>query len=695
MSQGQPHPEPALLTPLHPVHDANPDDWPEYDVTNACVTAPDSDDLVPLLTATEHHPLVLTGSLQPLPDEYRNRYIGQGTRRSDTIQVPDVRLFAYGQYADGSVVLWAAGQAGWYTIKPARPYRSIYARMVEAVKMLYFVADMYREERKQGKGKNATPLPPYTAEELFEQYALEMWDDASRSEEARGMIEDHRDFLITSMLGGKEGMDWKKNPLYLYFKRTFPQEHDAVLYRIAGPGKKSTAAQRVARQQSVDSTSTSSSLKRKRGRPRKGESLAGSVAGDASASQTGRKKATDVISLDSSSTTTRSGSRRAAAASAKPRTQPSRGTSQTTRSSAPPTRRTRHTPDAPPTETDGLPNPSPSQPSEHEITTPKAETSDSDDEVTARQARKGRSSLRLKPSASGGKSAKAASKGGKGKAPAFPDLNRDPDDDEEESEDELNSSPTQKRQSESPQPPPPSRHRKRGTTHPHHQPHDPTTDPTSSSNPTNNPPTQTAHLPPTPSTSSSSPPPSPPLAPPTSDPSHLSHTADPLQENTWTCALDGCTHKIYLASDPASQRLIRDHYKLHAYDDDERVRLVGRLQAPSLPVGHLMERVRLVARRRDGEGRDGSRDGDGDGDGDVGGGAEEEVDEREGGRKREDGGQEVMEEKKKEEEEEEGGLGRSHLAVERAKMPSSRYPPPPPAPTAAVAAAIEPIVQRY
>ncbi|KAI7142759.1 hypothetical protein KC316_g16117 [Hortaea werneckii] len=213
MSQGQPHPESALLTPLHPVHDANPDDWPEYDVTNARVTAPDSDDLVPLLKATEHHPLVLTGSLQPLPDEYRNRYIGQGTRRSDTIHVPDVRLFAYGQYADGSAVLWAAGQAGWYTIKPARPYRSIYTRMVEGVKMLYFVADMYREERKQGKGKNATPLPPYTAEELFEQYALEMWDDASRSEQARGMIEDHRDFLITSMLGGKEGMDWKKNPL--------------------------------------------------------------------------------------------------------------------------------------------------------------------------------------------------------------------------------------------------------------------------------------------------------------------------------------------------------------------------------------------------------------------------------------------------------------------------------------------------
>ncbi|KAI7677524.1 hypothetical protein KC322_g15181, partial [Hortaea werneckii] len=684
-----------LLSPLHPVHDANPDHWPEFDVTNARVTTADSDDLVPLLTASEHYPLVLTGSLQHLPDEYRNRYIGQGTRRSDTIRVPDVRLFAYGQYADGSVVLWAAGQAGWYTIKPARPYRSIYTRMVEGVKMLYFVADMYREERKQGKGKNATPLPPYTAEELFEQYALEMWDDASRMEEARTIIEDHRDFLITSMLGGKEGMDWKKNPL------------------IAGPGKKSTAAQRVARQQSVDSTSTNSSLKRKRGRPRRDESLAGSVAGDASASQTGRKKATDVISLDSSSTTTRSGSRRAAAASAKPRTQPSRANSQTTRSSAPPTRRTRHTPDAPRSEIGTHPDPSPSQQSEHEVTTPKAETSDSDDEVTARQARKGRSSLRLKPSASGGKSAKAASKGGKGKAPAFPDPNRDPDDDEEEeSEDELNSSPTQKRYpNEFPAHEsrlPASRHRKRGTSHPHHPPHDPSTDHAASSNPTNPTP---HHLPPTPSTSSSSPPPT------TSDPSQLNHTADPLQENTWTCALDGCTHKIYLASEPASQRLIREHYKLHAYDDDERVQLVGEFQAPSLPVGHLMERVRLLARRRErgdggqqqqdeeeeGEEREGEE-----GSGDVVGGGAEDVEEGREERKMED------------ENWEQGGprekgttvvQGQSHMPG-RPKMPSSRYPPPPPPPpapapapiaTAGAATAfpsgstgpIEPIMQRY
>jgi hypothetical protein len=53
---------------------------------------------------------------------------------------------------------------------------------------------------------------------------------------------------------------------------------------------------------------------------------------------------------------------------------------------------------------------------------------------------------------------------------------------------------------------------------------------------------------------------------------------------------------VYQASQPGSQRLIREHYALHAYDDDERVQLVKKLQHPSLPVGHLMERVRSQAR---------------------------------------------------------------------------------------------------
>ena len=80
------------------------------------------------------------------------------------------------------------------------------------------------------------------------------------------------------------------------------------------------------------------------------------------------------------------------------------------------------------------------------------------------------------------------------------------------------------------------------------------------------------------------------------DANNLRHEPDPVQEDTWTCALAGCNHKVYFASRPDSQKLMKEHYILHAYDDDERVQLVDRLKHSSLPVSHLMEKVRLQAR---------------------------------------------------------------------------------------------------
>ncbi|KAK4503164.1 hypothetical protein PRZ48_006592 [Zasmidium cellare] len=76
----------------------------------------------------------------------------------------------------------------------------------------------------------------------------------------------------------------------------------------------------------------------------------------------------------------------------------------------------------------------------------------------------------------------------------------------------------------------------------------------------------------------------------------LNHIADPVQEDTWICALDGCTHKVFGASRPESQKLIREHYTLHAFDDDERVQMVKKFAAPSLPANHLMDRVRQQAK---------------------------------------------------------------------------------------------------
>ena len=57
------------------------------------------------------------------------------------IQLSPVRRYAYGQFEDGGVGVWAEGKAGWFLVEPAVEYKSIFLGMVEAIDLLYFLAD--------------------------------------------------------------------------------------------------------------------------------------------------------------------------------------------------------------------------------------------------------------------------------------------------------------------------------------------------------------------------------------------------------------------------------------------------------------------------------------------------------------------------------------------------------------------------
>ena len=63
--------------------------------------------------------------------------------------------FSYGEMTDGGYVVWAQGQAGWFEIQPSREYKSIYAEMIQAVELLYFITDIHSEVRKKGGGPGA------------------------------------------------------------------------------------------------------------------------------------------------------------------------------------------------------------------------------------------------------------------------------------------------------------------------------------------------------------------------------------------------------------------------------------------------------------------------------------------------------------------------------------------------------------
>jgi hypothetical protein len=502
-------PESDILAPRDPALENSSDDWPEFELKDVRVHTPeDASQLTSLLDAAAHYPLTLTGHLEPLPKDQAHLQIQSTTKRAPLIEITEVRTFSYGQFEDGNIGLWAGGKAGWFALKPARAYKSIWSGMVESVNTFYWIVDAYREKRRNGKGKSAQVLPGYTAEELFDKYADEVLEDAKGGKEAAQVIYEQRGFLLASMLAGKEGITWTKNPLYQHLSQQFPEDHALVKARLNGPA-------RNARQTSVNSEA--SNLKRKRGRSMK-------------------ERSQDVTSTREESAAEES--TRDEAHSVKPTA----------------TRRTRRGRESPSTETSDI-----------ETRTP---AHNNDDPI--RRSMKGRSALRPKAS----KASKGASKGGK--APVF-DLNDDSDE-----EAALSPSAAKRRHSHTNA----RRANQRSNNHDVDEGIDIPSSPASGDTPSTPSDVGAGAL----DNDSDDEAPGIDLA------VRLKHEPDPIQEDTWVCALDGCSHKVYQASQTDSQRLIREHYALHAYDDDERVQLVKKLQHPSLPVGHLMERVKLQAR---------------------------------------------------------------------------------------------------
>nr|OQO30253.1 hypothetical protein B0A51_01801 [Rachicladosporium sp. CCFEE 5018] len=493
----KPLPESSILKP-RPESLENSDDWPEFELKDVRVYYA-SDPATPanLLEASVRNPLSLTGYLEPVARNQTKLLLKSTSKRAPLIEIVEVRMYAYGQAKEGRILFWAAGQAGWFTLSPSRAYKAMWEELTEAVTLFYWIADAYRERRPASGRKNAASLPGYTAEELFKVYA-----DGQKGvggEKARQRVYKHKDFLFASMIAGKEGINWKRNPLYVHLKEMFPDVHELVKARLTGVGLSKRQSQGV-RQESM-SSSGSGGLKRKRGQ-------------------------------------------------AEPETSEVRSAKMVDRSRKP--ERVSQVADA------KLARPSPAR--RRGAGSPESEpgTPEDDGERSARRAMKGRSILRPKPI----KATKGAAMGGKAPLINYND-----------EEDELAISPVPPKQ----RPSQPARSRINV------QDEDEGID-----------------IPSSPSDAAGGAP----------DPASLSHIPDPLQHDTWNCALAGCTHKVYCASLPDSQRLIREHYALHAYDDDDRVQLVKQLQQPFLPSAHLMERVKMQARA---EGFPGSKTGVGEG----------------------------------------------------------------------------------
>ncbi|KAI4808837.1 hypothetical protein E4T44_10929, partial [Aureobasidium sp. EXF-8845] len=151
------------------------------------------------------------------------------SRRAVQIELTDVKEFSYGEYGDGSLDIWAAGKAGWFTIKASRAYRETYSDMTQALKLLYFMADSYKAQKKYGD------LP---APQFFVKCSEANLEGCKDVVDVAEMFTKHRHFLITSMLMNKEGVQWSRVPLYTWLQVTFPDDFLLVQRRIKPPRPK-------------------------------------------------------------------------------------------------------------------------------------------------------------------------------------------------------------------------------------------------------------------------------------------------------------------------------------------------------------------------------------------------------------------------------------------------------------------------
>lgn len=565
-----PLPETAVLKRRDPALDLDTDAWPEFNLRDVEVFASIEacnrlEGWTSLLHASEHNPLTLTGKLSAPTSATRSLYLDAGRipKHGQPIVIEAVRSFAYGQYGDGTVALWAAGKAGWFALKSSRRYKAMFNEMGHAVETLYWLADHYEQSeahdppleelyRELGRlGSKERSAPAATEEEL-----MVMSGDVFEAR-GEGRVWMHREFLLSSMLGKKEGVKWHKKLLFKHLCQEYPDELAAVKERFFGKPKKG-GRQPQLRQGSVDSMG---SLKRKRERP---------------------SKAGSVITIESSS----AGRQTHVESVKKPKLSmpppPARGSRQTRGSRA--SSRLSATSQAP-------------EDSEAEpawTTTPPQEDSEEDELI---HAQKRKSALRLKPS----KASKGTNRSGKAPTEEFDDNGEEEENEVDQPAEASPTLPAAKRRQTSPSAP----HRSTSASS------DEGIDMPSSPSSSNSHPT-TQHK-------STSPNPISANDPTPQNPDSSIHPAnDPVQENTYTCPLAGCNHKVYLASEPQSQKLIREHFALHAYDDDMRVQLVKKLALPGMGSGYLMRKVQEKVAR---EGFVGSFEGEGD----VGGGAEVEA----------------------------------------------------------------------
>jgi hypothetical protein len=124
--------------------------------------------------------------------------------------IQNVKRYAFGAWGDkGQIVIWAAGHAGWYILKPSPAYAEIYDNMVEAVKAWYTTLDTTEKVKDAGR-------KPLQALDLIRRYAM---GTHTKLPVAEAMYKKHAAFILANMQADKEEICWEQTqPIFEYLK---------------------------------------------------------------------------------------------------------------------------------------------------------------------------------------------------------------------------------------------------------------------------------------------------------------------------------------------------------------------------------------------------------------------------------------------------------------------------------------------
>jgi hypothetical protein len=157
--------------------------------------------------------------------------------RTKKIKIIDISFYAFSD--DAPLKVWAAGAGGWYELQtPTKHFEEVFLRMKEAVAMIYFLADRYRNARITSSSRALKEQEKYVKKQFTEFLSTEYCIRTDKHDVIEG-FHSHRDFLIKSMLDGHDGLAWEASPVLKYYKRHFPEAYAAAVVIVGGKSEDS------------------------------------------------------------------------------------------------------------------------------------------------------------------------------------------------------------------------------------------------------------------------------------------------------------------------------------------------------------------------------------------------------------------------------------------------------------------------